>query len=57
MYENLILKVGNRTIPDFPITSIGAIFLGMMYNTSDFANFELEMTAEFEDSLTRSRND
>jgi hypothetical protein len=26
----------------------------MMYNASDFADFELKMTAEFEDSLTRA---
>jgi hypothetical protein len=57
MYENIILKVGNRNIPNFPFTSIGAIFLGMMYNVSDFSDFELGMTAEFEDSLTRARND
>jgi hypothetical protein len=29
----------------------------MLYNASDFADFELGMTAEFEDSLTRPRND
>jgi hypothetical protein len=57
MYENIILKVGNRNIPNFPLTSIGAIFLGMMYNASDFADFELGMTTEFEDRLTRPRND
>jgi hypothetical protein len=28
-----------------------------MYNASDFADFELGMTTEFEDSLTRGRND
>jgi hypothetical protein len=56
MYENIILKVGNRNIPNFPLTSIGAIFLGMMYNASDFADFELGMAAEFENSLTRPRN-
>jgi hypothetical protein len=48
MYENSIMKVGNRNISNFPLTTIGAIFLGMMYNASDF---ELGMTAEFEDSL------
>jgi hypothetical protein len=37
--------------------SIGAIFLEMMYNASDFAEFELGMTAKFENSLTRPRND
>jgi hypothetical protein len=57
MYENIILKIGNRNIPNFPHTSIEAIFLGMMYNASDFVDFELGMTTEFEDSLTRSRND
>jgi hypothetical protein len=57
MYENIILKVGNRNIPNFPLTTIGAIFLGMMYSTSDFADFEMGMTAEFEDSLTRPRNE
>jgi hypothetical protein len=57
MYENIILKVGNRNIPNLPLTSIGSIFLGMMYNASDFTNFEFGMTSEFEDSLTRPRND
>jgi hypothetical protein len=57
MYENIILKVGNRNIPNFPLSTIGAKFLGMMYNASDFADFELGMIAEFEDSLTRKRND
>jgi hypothetical protein len=57
MYEQIILKVGNRNIPNFSLSSIGAIFLGMMYNASDFADFELGMTAEFEDSLTRPRNE
>jgi hypothetical protein len=28
-----------------------------MYNASDFSDFELGMTSEFEDSLTRPRND
>jgi hypothetical protein len=51
------LKADNRKIPNFPLTSIGAIFLEMMYNVSDFADFELRMIAEFEDSLTRPRND
>jgi hypothetical protein len=53
MYENIILKVDNRNFPNFHLTSIGAIFLGMMYNASDFADFELGMTGEFENSLTR----
>jgi hypothetical protein len=57
MHENIILKVDTKNIPNFPLTSICAIFLGMMYNASDFADFELGMTAEFEDSLTRPRND
>jgi hypothetical protein len=48
MCENIILKVGNRIIHNLPLTSIGAIFLGMMYNASDFSDFELGMTAEFE---------
>jgi hypothetical protein len=47
MYENIVLKVGNRNIPNFTLTSIGAIFLGMMYNASDFSDFELETNAEF----------
>jgi hypothetical protein len=29
-YENIILKVGNRNIPNFHFSSIGAPFLGMM---------------------------
>jgi hypothetical protein len=29
----------------------------MMYNASDFADFELGMTGEFENSLTRPWND
>jgi hypothetical protein len=57
MYENIILKVGNRNIHNCPLTKIGAILLGMMYNTSDFADFELGMAAEIEDSVTRLRND
>jgi hypothetical protein len=57
MYENIILKAGNRNMPNFPLTSIGAIFLGMIYNASVFADFELEMTTEFEDSLIKPRND
>jgi hypothetical protein len=57
MYEKIILKLGNRNIPNFPLSSFGAIFLGMIYNASDFSDFELGMTAEFEDSLTRPRND
>jgi hypothetical protein len=40
MYENVILKVGNRNIPNFPISTIGPIFLGMMYNASDFGDIE-----------------
>jgi hypothetical protein len=40
MYENIILKVSNRNIPNFPLTSMGNIFLGMMYNPSDFTDFE-----------------
>jgi hypothetical protein len=57
MYENFIMKVGNRNIANFPLSTIGAIFLGMMYNASDFADFELGMTSEFEDSVTKPRND
>jgi hypothetical protein len=52
MYKNCIKKFGNRNIPNFPLSTIVAIFLGMMYNASDFADFELGMTAEFEDSFT-----
>jgi hypothetical protein len=35
------MKVGNRNLLNFHLTSIGAIFVGMMYNASDFADFEL----------------
>jgi hypothetical protein len=57
LYENIILKVGYRNFFNFHISSISAIFLGMLYNAFDFADFELGMTTEFEDSLTRPRND
>ncbi|GMO24343.1 MAG: hypothetical protein Ta2E_13200 [Mycoplasmoidaceae bacterium] len=56
MYENIILKVGNRNFPNFSISSIGPIILRMMYNASDFTDLKLVMTAEFEDSLTRTKN-
>jgi hypothetical protein len=51
MHENLILNVGNRNIHNFLIFSIGITFLCMIYNASDFADFELSMILEFEDSF------
>jgi hypothetical protein len=51
------LKVGNINIPNFFISNISAIFLGMMYNASYFADFELGITSEFEDNVRRPQND
>jgi hypothetical protein len=43
MYENIILKVENRNVLKVPLSSIWAIFLGMIYDASDLVNSEFKL--------------
>ena len=56
MLQNVQLVIDNKNFPSEPINTIGARFLAYQLAASDLDG-PVQCTAEFEDSMTHSRND